>query len=380
MSSRVILFGATGFTGQLVAEALARRSVARVVLAGRNSPRLRTLADTLEEAHSWECEIAEADVRDPASVQDLISRPSDVLVTTVGPFARIGKAALEAATSTGAVYIDSAGEPPFIRRVFEHYGPRAERTGASLLTAFGYDYVPGNLAGLLAIRAAESAGFVPSRIDIGYFVTGAAKRMFSNGTAASSLGILAEPGFAWRDGSIANERPAAHVRTFDVAGRELDALSLGGTEHFTLSRIDPQLRDVRVFLGWAGSRTRAVSTASRFFEPVSKLPLLPGVATSMAARFAARSGVGPSVADRAGVKSVAVAEAFLGERRVGAATVEGPSPYDLTGDLLAWAADQAANGGLGTGSGRRSGALGPVDAFGAQAFVDGCASLGLVAR
>jgi short subunit dehydrogenase-like uncharacterized protein len=377
MSSRVILFGATGYTGQLVAEGLARRGVARVVLAGRNSQRLRTLAETLEEAHSWESEIAEADVRDPASVQDLISRPSDVLVTTVGPFARIGKAAIEAATSTGAVYLDSAGEPPFIRRVFEHYGPRAERTGASLLTAFGYDYVPGNLAGLLAIRAAEAAGFVPSRIDVGYFVTGAAKRTISNGTAASSLGILAEPGFAWRDGGIANERPAAHVRTFDVADRELDALSLGGTEHFTLPRIDPQLRDVRVFLGWAGSRTRAVFTASRFFEPVSKLPLLPGVATAMAARFAERSGVGPSAADRAGVRSVAVAEAFLGERRVGSARVEGPGPYDLTGELLAWAADLAANGGLGAGSARRSGALGPVDAFGADVFIDGCASLDL---
>ena len=53
---------------------------------------------------------------------------------------------MEAAVDAGAVYLDSAGEPPFIRQVFEEFGPRAEHTGAVLLTAFGYDYVPGNLA------------------------------------------------------------------------------------------------------------------------------------------------------------------------------------------------------------------------------------------
>jgi len=77
----------------------------------------------------------------------------DVLVSTAGPFLKVGRSAVEAAVDAGAIYLDSSGEPPFIRQVFAEYGPRAERTGAVLLTAFGYDYVPGNLAGALALEA-----------------------------------------------------------------------------------------------------------------------------------------------------------------------------------------------------------------------------------
>jgi len=67
---------------------------------------------------------------------------------------KVGRPAVAAAVDAGAVYLDSSGEPPFIREVFEEFGPRAERTGAVLLTAFGYDYVPGSLAGALAMQAA----------------------------------------------------------------------------------------------------------------------------------------------------------------------------------------------------------------------------------
>lgn len=378
---RVILFGATGYTGHLTAESLARRGVTGTILAGRNGSRLRRLAETLAEAHDWDCEIAEADVTDPTSVNELVESPDDILLSTVGPFTRFGKPAIEAATSTGAIYIDSTGEPPFVRRVFEHYGPRAVRTGASLITGFGYDYVPGNLAGVLAIRAAQADGFVPTRVDIGYFVKKSAdtKRLVSGGTLASSLAVLTEPGFAWRDGSIHTERPAADVRSFDIDDHTWDALTIGGSEHFTLPRVEPRLRDVRVFLGWAGNRTRAVSTLGRFFEPFTKLPLLPSIATEVAVRVAPGSTGGPSPADRASARTWVIAEAYTGDRRISSVTVTGPSPYDLTAELLAWGADTARRGGLGTGSARRSGALGPVDAFGEDAFIVGTDSVGLTA-
>ncbi|MCB0914868.1 MAG: saccharopine dehydrogenase NADP-binding domain-containing protein [Actinobacteria bacterium] len=380
-SGRVILFGATGYTGHLTAEALARRGVPGTILAGRNAPRLRRLADTLEEAHDWQCEIAEADVSTPVSVNELVDSPQDILISTVGPFTRFGKPAIEAATSTGAVYIDSTGEPPFVRRVFEHYGPRAKRTGASLITAFGYDYVPGNLAGLLAIRAAEADGFIPTRVDVGYFVqkTADTRRLVSGGTLASSLAIMTEPSFAFRNGALATVRPAADVRSFTIDGRQWDALSIGGTENFTLPEVEPRLRDVRVFIGWAGSRTRTVSTVGRILEPFTRLPVLPGMATALAARIAPGSTGGPAPEDRASARTCVVAEAFTGDRRISSVTVTGPSPYDLTADLLAWAADTARRGGLGAGAARRSGALGPVEAFGEDAFVVGASSIGLTA-
>ena len=77
------------------------------------------------------------------------------------------------------------------RRRAEEWGPRAERTGAVLLIAFGYDYVAGNLAGALAL---QGAGLATAQVQVGYFVGGDIRRGTSAGTRASVTGVLLEPG------------------------------------------------------------------------------------------------------------------------------------------------------------------------------------------
>src|SRR5205823_7497086 len=161
MRGRIVLFGATGYTGRLTAEAFARRGV-KPVLAARSADSLDRLASELGGGY----ETAVADVSRPQTVRELVEG-GDVLVSTVGPFARWGEPALRAAVDAGAHYLDSTGEPPFIRRVFEEFGPQAERAGAVLLTAMGYDWVPGNLAGGLAL---QEAGEAATRLDIRYFI------------------------------------------------------------------------------------------------------------------------------------------------------------------------------------------------------------------
>ena len=116
-AGRIILFGATGYTGRLTAEASVARGD-RPVLAARTKDKVEALADELGGL-----ETAVADVADPASVRALVE-PGDVIVATVGPFARWGDPAAEAAIAAGATYLDSTGEPAFIRRVFERFGPR----------------------------------------------------------------------------------------------------------------------------------------------------------------------------------------------------------------------------------------------------------------
>src|SRR5690606_26195882 len=133
------------------------------------------------------------------------------LITTVGPFLRYGKPALAAALAAGAHYFDSTGEGPFIRTVFDH-DDEARRAGVALLTAFGFDYVPGNLAAALALDEAPDA----VRADIGYFI---ADPGTSGGTRASMAGMLFEDGFALRGGRVVPQRTAARVRDFEVAGR-----------------------------------------------------------------------------------------------------------------------------------------------------------------
>ena len=140
--TRVVLFGATGYTGRLTAEAMAAAG-ARPVLAGRDRARLEALAGRLGGLP-----VAEADTARPDSVRALVG-PGDVLVSTVGPFMVHGEPAVRAAVDAGATYLDATGEPPFLRRVFEENGPRAAGRCA-LIPAFGYDFVPGNLAGALA--------------------------------------------------------------------------------------------------------------------------------------------------------------------------------------------------------------------------------------
>ena len=358
MAARIVVFGATGFTGRLAAEALVERG-ARPVLAARSAERLKTLAGEL----GGDLETVVADVARPDTVRALVER-GDVLVSTVGPFRRYGEPAVQAAIAAGAHYLDSTGEGEFIRTVFERHGPGAEAAGCGLLTAFGYDFVPGNLAGGLALR---EAGDAASRVDVGYYITGRAA--MSTGTRASAPGVALARSFAWREGRLVDDRPARRIRDFTLRGSGRSAVSIGGSEHFGLPRVAPGLREVNVYLGWFGPLSRAL-------QGLSLTTLVPGVrpgveaVTSLLTRA---SGEGPDAAAREGSGSHVQAIAYDGGgRELSHVVLEGPNGYDLTGRFLAWGAERAAAGEL-----RGTGALGPVDGFGLEALEAGCAQAGL---
>jgi short subunit dehydrogenase-like uncharacterized protein len=370
-SGQIILFGATGYTGRLAASALVHAGLAPV-LAGRSANRLAGLTDELtrfapqDRLPTWQV----ADVADPRSIRDLISDSRDVLVTTVGPFLRLGRPALDAAIDAGAGYVDSTGEPPFVRYVFTEAHRRAVVSGARLLTSFGYDYVPGNLAGALVLDRVRRDGGIPARVDVGYFIRGGFG--ISSGTRASAFGMLLEPSFAFRAGSVRPERTAKRVQSFKIGKKTWQGLSIGGSEHFTLPRIAPTLQQVDVYLGWAGRLTQLASAGS---TALSALRTIPGVQT-MLTNAAARNtttGEGPDSSARRTSRTVATAVAYDGVGRVlGHVTVEGPNPYELTAETLAWGAAM-----LRAGHTNEVGALGPTDAFGLGAFVDGCSLMGL---
>ncbi|MCZ0985946.1 saccharopine dehydrogenase NADP-binding domain-containing protein [Streptomyces diastatochromogenes] len=160
-SRRIVLLGATGYTGQRVLRELLKRG-AEPTLVGRSRARMRAVADRF----GADLPVAEADLTSAADLSRLLE-PSDVVVSTVGPFMELGMATVTAAARAGAHYLDSTGEGTFARFVFELDSVAAAR-GATLVPAFGYDYVPGNLAGALALtRAGERA----RHVDIGYFIT-----------------------------------------------------------------------------------------------------------------------------------------------------------------------------------------------------------------
>ncbi len=361
MAARIVLFGATGYTGRLVAEALVKRG-ARPLLAARNRSALEQLAGELGGLDT-----AVADVAQPQTVHALVER-GDVLVSTVGPFLRFGGPALDGAVEKGALYLDSTGEPPFIREVFEERDAAARSSGASLVTAFGYDFVPGNLAAAIAL---DRAGEAATKVAVGYFLTGGGsmRGAMSGGTAASVAGVLMAPAFAHRDGRLVTERSAKRVRTFESRGRQLAGVSIGSSEHLTLPRIHPSLREVDAYLGWFGPASRAMQAMSVLGE----LGAVREASAKLAARFVKGSTGGPGPEARAKTGSLAIAEAYdaggsLRER----VELRGPNGYTFTGDILAWGAARAAEQGMSA-----PGALGPAEAFGLEALKAGCEEVGL---
>jgi short subunit dehydrogenase-like uncharacterized protein len=381
-SGRIVVFGATGYTGGLVSDALVRQGV-RPVLAARSAQRLAPMAERLGGL-----ETAEADIASPESVAALVGK-GDVLVSTVGPFMRFGRVAVEAAAAAGAHYLDSTGEPPFIREVFEKHGPAAKASGAALLSAFGYDFVPGNLAGALALR---DAGDGAVRVDTGYFFSAPAGRSSSaagesprgmarlmsgmggasGGTMASLIGVLPLPAFAWRDGRLKTERSAVRVKTFEVNGRSYSGFSVGASEHLGLPPVYPGLQEVNAYLGWFGPLSRAVQVSSVLNAGVMRVPGGPRLFDALASRVQTSTG-GPSEAERAGSGSLIVGTAHdAAGRELSRVILRGVNGYTFTGDVMAWGAIRASQGGL-----KATGGLGPVEAFGLDELEDGCAASGL---
>lgn len=358
-SPRILLLGATGYTGDLTARSLVHRG-ARPVLVARNRDRLDTLAIELGGLDT-----ALADVDDPASVRAVVE-PGDVLISTVGPFLRYGRTAVQTAAEAGVHYLDSTGEGPFIREVFERWGPLASRNGVALLPAFGYDFVPGALAAALAL---DRAGPTATAVEIAYFSRGFVP---SGGTRASTTRVLFEENFAFRDGALRPERAGKHIRRFHIDGQTLAAASIPAAEHLGLPQAYPQLRDITVMLGFPRAATRALAVLSRVAGPMARVrPLANGI-VALADRVNRGSTGGPDTAARARGTATVVATASGPGIRPVTVTLRGPNPYDITADLLAWGAMSIASGDL-----LDTGALGPLSAFGADALVQGCSLAGM---
>ncbi|MGU3502477.1 saccharopine dehydrogenase family protein [Mycobacterium sp. C31M] len=363
MTGRIVVFGATGYTGGLVLDALLRRGI-RPVLAGRGADRLTALAQ-----RCGGLDYRVADVNDPASIGALIDA-GDVLVTTVGPFSQFGHPVAHAAAEAGAHYIDSTGEVGFVRDLHQRLDTRARATGTTIVPAFGYDYVPGILAGSLAARA---AGPLMRSLDIGYFAIGSLRNGLSHGTRTTMAEGLVLPAPAWRSGRLVDDTTARTVQNFTVRGQQRSAFLVSGTEVLFLPAQLPGVESVTVYNGWFPQFSRAIQALSRIANTTVKLPGGRTLVDAIAARTVGGQG-GPDAAERARTLShvVAVAGNESGEI-LADVHLEGPSPYTLTAELMAWAAQR-----LATGAAAAAGVVGPVEAFGLDQLITGCAEVGLV--
>lgn len=187
----IVLFGATGFTGKLVAEYLAMHAPpeVRVALAGRNPGKLETVRAQLSpRASSWPLLVA--DSADPASLAAVVSR-AHVVITTVGPYAKLGMGVVEACANHGTHYVDLTGEVQFIRDSIDRFDARAKQTGARIVHCCGFDSIPSDLGVWTLHEHLERRGR-GQKLARTTLVVEAASGGFSGGTIASLLNALEE--------------------------------------------------------------------------------------------------------------------------------------------------------------------------------------------
>lgn len=363
MSGRIILFGATGYTGRLTARALVERN-ARPLLAARNPVELQALARGLGDLA-----FAEADVRRPQSIADLITE-GDVLVTTVGPFSRLGHAALHAAVEKGAHYIDATGEIAFSYQLLTEYHDRAKARGISIQTACGYDFVPGHCVAALALRqAAERA----RRVDIGYFTSGDGELWLSQGTIATLGQVMLSEGFFWRGGRLCRDYAGKRLEHFELAGQRRAAASISSTEHLFLPRHHPQLQEINVYLGWFGALSYLSPAVSRLLSLAARWPRAASQLKELVARLTPSQGRGPDDAAMSRLGSHIVATCYDDRgKQSGHAELVGLHGYLVTANILALMAIKTLNREIDS-----VGVVDPITALGVEGLAALCNAAGL---
>ena len=210
----LVLFGATGFTGGLVAEHLARHAPpeARWALAGRNRGKLEAVRERLAaiDARLAGLPLLPADAADPASMRAL-AEAARVVITTVGPYALHGEPLVAACARAGTDYADLTGEPEFVDRTYVRHHAAAVESGARLVHCCGFDSIPHDLGAQLTVEQLPEG--VP--LEVRGFVR--AEGRFSAGTyhsVVTGFGRARETVRAARERRALEPRPAGRsVRT-----------------------------------------------------------------------------------------------------------------------------------------------------------------------
>jgi short subunit dehydrogenase-like uncharacterized protein len=195
----IIVFGATGFTGQLVAEHLASRRATLPdltwAIAGRDQAKLDTLAQQLDS--SGQLPRLVADATDVDDLERLV-RKCKVVITTVGPYQLYGSELVAACAEAGIDYVDLSGEPAWMRQMIDAHHAKATATGARIVLSCGFDSIPFDLGVFVLQQAAIARSGAPCS-EIKTRVT-KMDAFPSGGTVAS---VKATIGSMQRDPSIA---------------------------------------------------------------------------------------------------------------------------------------------------------------------------------
>ncbi len=335
----MLLYGAAGFTGQLIAAELLRCK-APFVIAGRASESLRALGRSLG------VEAAEAGLDEPAALERLFARASCV-IAAAGPFAFTGEPLLQAAMAASTQLIDLSGEPSHLQKIWPRRA-EVETAGIAVVHSVGFDVVP---AELLAKLCATGMGSLASLELATGHLSGAA----SHGTLKSYQGMSSKVGLAWVDSALVDEPIGLHrqVVSFSPPLGARAVVSLGSAEVVLLPRSIP----VDLFRHYAGSLApAALPIAERSLVTFSKDTLAQSLH-----HLDASGKLGPDAAARENNQFFLWCRARSKQGACAEMTMHGRDPYGLSAVLAAHCATLAASESF-----DRLGVLTPAQAFDVQ--------------
>jgi len=279
------------------------------------------------------------------------------VVSTVGPFTKLGRPVLEAAIATGTHYADSAGELAFIRWAFEQAGPRAVTAGVAAIPAAAHDFVPGDLLSALACGALDR----PREVHVTYLIRGRGRLpgYMTSGTRVSVGEVIGEPAVAVVGGAVVEEGLAEQRRLawFPKPVGPHHAAGFPGAEPLTVPRHVEGLRTVRTYIAIptaAAELAQAVGGLAAGSELVRR-----GVRWVLRA-----SDRDPTPAQRGKVAWACVAETLDEDGTVARAWASGRDIYAFTAHCLAVMAQALADA---TGV---SGVLAPAEVLDPTAALD----------
>jgi len=181
----LVVYGATGFTGQLAAKYVAEHYQSlRWAIAGRSASKLNAVRETL----GVDVPIVVADSSDVDAIKSMVGR-TKVVVTFAGPFARYGSALVAACAEFGTDYCDITGELDWVREMVSLHDDTARRTGARIVNLCGHDSMPWDLMTMMLAKKLKEDGDQIKRVDMFTDISSAP----SGGTLETAIGIMFGP-------------------------------------------------------------------------------------------------------------------------------------------------------------------------------------------
>jgi short subunit dehydrogenase-like uncharacterized protein len=357
-SGPIVVYGATGYTGKLVARELARRG-ATFTIAGRSQAKLDALAADLDATP----EVAAVPIDDAAGLAALFDGAGAV-IACAGPFNQNGTPVVRAAAEAGTHYVDTTGEQPFMRSVFTDFDAAAQASGAALVSGMGFDYLPGDL-----IAGLTGAGM--GRVDLltlAYSIRGFGA---TRGTALSALDMMAAEDVEWVDGSWREGPRSVGAGTFDfpapIGRRRVGRYPAG--EQVTVPR-HVDVGTIREVIDLTSVTPPILGPLAPYAMSAAGL-LMATPVKGLLAKGIARLPEGPGETDRKAVSYTIVCEASgpSGHRR---GVVRGSDVYGITAVTTVEGALRMAAPGY-----DRKGALAPAEAYDAADFLDTLAEHGI---